>query len=111
MYGSALTLAQSGADARAEMAIRTQQAKKAVDPAKMEQAQKVGRQFEAMFMTQMLQHMFEGVGEDQLFGGGHGEQMFRSLMLDEYGKMMVAKGPGIGLADQVARQMLKTQEV
>jgi Rod binding domain-containing protein len=35
--------------------------------------------------------------------------MFRSLMLDEYGKQIAAQG-GIGLADTVTRELLKTQE-
>ncbi|MFC1674115.1 rod-binding protein [Pseudomonadota bacterium] len=36
--------------------------------------------------------------------------MWRSLMVDEYGKS-VAKSGGIGIADQVLAQMIKLQEV
>ena len=53
--------------------------------------------------------MFDGISTDGPFGGGQGEAMFRSLMLDEYGKQIAAQG-GIGLADAVTRELLKTQE-
>jgi Rod binding domain-containing protein len=75
------------------------------------QADKAGRSFEAMFMSQMLQHMFEGVKTEGLFGGGSGEKMFRSLLMDEYGKMIANKGDGIGLAKAVRTSLLHAQEV
>lgn len=78
----------------------------------MEKARATAKQFEAVFVTQMLNHMFEGVGsEEGLFGGGHAESMFRPMLLDEYGKMVANRGRGIGVADHVARALLKTQEV
>jgi hypothetical protein len=46
---------------------------------------------------------------DALFGGGEGESVFRSFLLDEYGKM-VAKTQGIGVADAVQRELLHLQE-
>lgn len=76
-------------------------------------AKKTGKDFEAMFMTQMLQHMFSGVDQqkDGMFGGGHAEQMFRPMLLEEYGKIIANRGNGIGLADHVTRSLLNTQEV
>ncbi|MBI2241283.1 MAG: rod-binding protein [Magnetospirillum gryphiswaldense] len=77
-----------------------------------EQAKAVGKQFESMFLSQMLQHMFEGIKtEEGPFGGGHAEAMFRPMLLDEYAKMMTNRPGGIGLADQVTRTMLQHQEV
>jgi peptidoglycan hydrolase FlgJ len=35
--------------------------------------------------------------------------MFRSFMLQEYGKVMAATG-GVGVADMVKREMLRAQE-
>jgi len=67
-------------------------------------------EFEAVFLTQMLQHMFEGIEVDGVFGGGHGEEMFRSLQLNEYGRVMARSG-GIGLSQQLEREMLRLQEV
>lgn len=77
-----------------------------------EQARAIGKKFEAMFVTQMLNHMFTGVDvEKSPFGGGHAESMFRPMLMDEYGKMIANRGNGIGLADHVAKVLLSHQEV
>lgn len=65
--------------------------------------------FEAMFLTQMLRPMFEGIETDSYFGGGHAEEVYRSMMLEEYGKQMVSRG-GIGIADRVYEVILQNQE-
>jgi Rod binding domain-containing protein len=70
---------------------------------------KAAQDFEAMFLSQMFQCMFEGVTADPTFGGGNAENMYRSLMVDEYGKQ-VAKRGGIGIAEQVSRTLLAAQE-
>ena len=44
-----------------------------------------------------------------LFGGGQGEKIYRSMMVQEYGKA-VAKAGGVGIADAVQREILKMQE-
>lgn len=73
-------------------------------------AKKAGQQFEGVFVAQVLGSMFEGISTDPPFGGGEGEAMFRSLMLDEYGKQIAAQG-GFGLAKAVTSELLKTQEL
>lgn len=70
---------------------------------------KAAQDFEAMFATQMLQPMFEGIQVDPEFGGGHGEEIMRSFMLQEYGKI-IAKGGKLGIATQVKTEMLRAQE-
>ncbi|CAA7620817.1 putative flagellar protein FlgJ, N-terminal [Magnetospirillum sp. LM-5] len=80
--------------------------------ANVARAKAVGKQFESMFMSQMLNHMFTGIDQEKgLFGGGHAEAMFRPMLNDEYAKMITNRGNGIGLADQVTRAMLAHQEV
>lgn len=71
--------------------------------------QKSAKEFEAMFISQMLKPMFESIGTDGPTGGGEGEKMFRSMMVDEYGKMMASRG-GLGIADAVMRTMIDAQE-
>lgn len=66
--------------------------------------------FEAVFLSQMLKPMFEGLETDGMFGGGQAEEMWRSLMVDEYGKS-IAKSGGIGIADAVMSEMIRMQEV
>lgn len=66
-------------------------------------------EFEAVFLSQMLRPMFAGISADGPFGGGHAEQTYRSMMLDEYGRS-IARSGGIGIADAVMREMLGVQE-
>ena len=56
----------------------------------------------------MFQHMFQGLDANGPFGGGAGEEMFRSVMTEALGKQVVKAG-GIGLADTVQRVILKLQ--
>lgn len=70
---------------------------------------KTAREFEAFFVSQMVGHMFDGIKTDGLFGGGHGEEMFRSQLIDQYGKLVAARG-GFGIAASVARTMIQQQE-
>ena len=49
----------------------------------------------------MFQQMFAGVGEGP-FGGGHGANIWRSFLTDEYSKSFVKAG-GIGIAAASAR--------
>jgi len=65
--------------------------------------------FEASFLAQMLKPMFDGLKTDGPFGGGQGEETWRSFMIEAMAKQTVKAG-GIGLADQVMAQMLKMQE-
>ena len=51
---------------------------------------KAAKEFESVFISQFLGSMFSGIPTDGPFGGGQGEEMFRSLMIDEYGKAIEA---------------------
>jgi len=73
-------------------------------------AEKAAQEFEAVFIGQMLSAMFAGVKTDGPFGGGSGEEIFRSLMIEEYAKTIAGQG-GFGLADQVKREILRLQEI
>jgi peptidoglycan hydrolase FlgJ len=64
--------------------------------------------FEASFMSVMMQQMFEGVKTSEPFGGGNGEEMFKSVLTDAMSKE-VTKAGGIGLASTIQREMLKMQ--
>lgn len=67
-------------------------------------------EFEAMFLAQMLAPMFESIGTDGMFGGGKGEEVFRSLLVDEYGKEIVRNG-GLGISAEIQRAMIEYQEM
>ena len=56
--------------------------------------------FESFFISKMMESMFEGVKTDGMFGGGNSEKIFRSMLLDEYGKSMAQTG-SVGVKDYV----------
>ncbi|NTU76871.1 MAG: rod-binding protein [Alphaproteobacteria bacterium] len=66
------------------------------------------KDFESMFMAQMLQPMWEGLEVDGMFGGGHGEEAMRGLLVQEYGKA-VALGGHLGLSDSIKAEMIRMQ--
>lgn len=70
---------------------------------------RTAEQFEAFFLSSIMENLFTGVGTDTLFGGGPSEGVYRSMLLQEYGKV-AARGGGIGVADAVRREMLRMQE-
>jgi flagellar protein FlgJ len=70
---------------------------------------KAAKEYESVFISQFLGSMYSGISTDGPTGGGEGEEMFRSLMIDQYGKSIEHRG-GFGLADAVQRQLLKHQE-
>ncbi|HYE49301.1 MAG TPA: rod-binding protein [Azospirillaceae bacterium] len=78
--------------------------------ADMKSVDKAAQEFEAVFLNQMLSMMWETVEVDPNFGGGHGEEMFRSVMIDEQAKA-ISRAGGLGLADSIRQEMLRMQEV
>ncbi len=73
------------------------------------EARRLGEEFETLLLAQMLGPVFDQIKADSLFGGGHGEDMYRSLLVDQYAKRMVQAG-GIGVAASVQETILKMQE-
>ena len=55
---------------------------------------------------------FEGSASetDPTFGGGQGEKMFKSMLVNEYGKMIAHSGNGFGLSDQIQKAMIEMQQ-
>jgi Rod binding domain-containing protein len=69
---------------------------------------KTAKDFEASFITAMLQPMFDSVNTAPPFGGGAGEAAFKSFMVHAIAEQ-TAKSGGIGLAPAIQREMLKMQ--
>jgi Rod binding domain-containing protein len=76
----------------------------------VEAARAAAEEFEAVFLSQMLEHMFAGIRTDGYFGGGRSEQIFRSMTINEYGRM-IARSGGVGIADRVMEEILRMQDV
>lgn len=66
-------------------------------------------EFEAVYLAQMLKPMFEGIEAEAPFGGGFGEDVWRSMQVQKFGEA-IAKSGGVGLADAVYGELLATQE-
>jgi Rod binding domain-containing protein len=75
----------------------------------MKKVKKAAQDFEAFFVGSMMESMTSEMQPDEVFGGGHGEEMWRSMLNQEYGKE-VAKGGKLGLSSSVMTAMLKMQE-
>ena len=80
----------------------------AAQTAKRAAISKTAGDYEASFLSTMLGQMFEGVQTSKPFGGGEGEDAYKSFMIDAYAKQM-AKHGGVGVAHAVQREMLKMQ--
>ncbi len=91
-----------------QQASNAAQARNIHQPQNIDKIKETAQEFEAVFLAQMFNHMFDGIKTDGPFGGGKGEEMFRGLLTQEYGKEMARNG-GIGLADDVARRMIELQ--
>jgi flagellar protein FlgJ len=70
----------------------------------------VAEDFEAFFVSMITESMMSGIKTDGPFGGGQGEKVFRSILVQEYGKEAASQG-NFGIADAVRQQLLKMQEL
>lgn len=64
---------------------------------------KTAKEFEAVFLAQMLNATALG-REPAGFGGGFGSEAFRSLLTEEYARRIAERG-GLGIAESVYRQL------
>ena len=74
----------------------------------MDQIDATAKEFEAVFLSEMINIMFKGIKTDPMFGGGAGEEMFRSFMVNEYGRE-IAHNNGIGIADDIKQSIIDMQ--
>ncbi len=70
----------------------------------------IAKDFEAVFLSQMLANMFAGEEANSFFGKGSTGDIYKSFLMNEYGKS-IANAGGIGIADTVRQELLKMQEV
>lgn len=83
-----------------------------IDPSQIKNYDRItakAKEFEAVFLSEMMKPMFEGIEVDPLFGGGSAESTFRSMLTEEYGKK-IASTKSIGIADFVTRELIRAQQ-
>ncbi len=75
----------------------------------MQKLEDAAEDFEAVFLAEMMKPMFETVEVDDTFGGGKGEEVFRSFLVQEYGKILAATG-NVGISQEVKQALIDIQE-
>jgi peptidoglycan hydrolase FlgJ len=100
----------TGATSATTSAAAAVSAGRTLSPAQIEKTRKSAQDFEAMALGEMLKPMFNTVDTSKgLFGGGVGEATWKPMMVDEMAKSIAQNG-GVGIADEVLKEMLRIQE-
>jgi len=73
--------------------------------ARKAEIRKVAVEFQSLFVEMMLKSMRETVNKEKLTGGGHGEEVYGSLLDREYATAISRRG-NIGLAEMIEQQMI-----
>jgi len=73
------------------------------------QAKKVSQDFEALFVGMMMKSMRATVGKDKLTGGGHGDDVYRSMLDQAYADASVKRGGGLGIAKIIEKDIIRQE--
>lgn len=74
-----------------------------------QQAKKVSQDFEALFVGMMMKSMRSTVAKDTLTGGGHGEEVYRSMLDQAYADASVKRGGGLGIAKIIEKDIIRQE--
>lgn len=80
-----------------------------LSPQQILQVRQQAEELEGVFLNLLTKQMFSGLGADENFGGGFGEETWRSMQAEELANAMARSG-GVGIADQLMGEMLAAQE-
>lgn len=75
----------------------------------MNEARQKAEELEGVFLNTLMSQMFSSIKTDGMFGGGQGEDTWRSMQSEQYANLLAQNG-GIGLADQIMADLLAIQE-
>jgi Rod binding domain-containing protein len=70
---------------------------------------KKAKELEGVFLNTLTSEMFSSIKTDGEFGGGFGEQTWRSMQAEQMADQISQAG-GIGLAADITRNLLDAQE-
>lgn len=93
------------ADVRADF----EAAARKLQAARGNNVQEAAEGFEAVFLTQFVSSMFEGIDTNGLFGGGQAEKMWQGFLTQHIAEAFAERG-GIGIADMVMQQINHSSE-
>jgi Rod binding domain-containing protein len=69
---------------------------------------KEAKKLEGVFLNTLTSEMFSSIKTDGEFGGGFGEQTWRSMQAEQLANQISESG-GIGLAENITRSLLDAQ--
>lgn len=98
----------SGNDNKNIAVIPSQKGKQPVGEARRVEIKKAAVEFQAVFVEMMLKSMRDTTKQDKLTGGGHGEDVYGSLLDREYAAAISRRG-NLGLAEMIERQLLEQE--
>jgi flagellar protein FlgJ len=102
---SGLNMAQISAQAAKENRVLNEEK---ATPHERAQIRKLANEFESLFLNLVLKSMRQTVPKSELFDGGNAEEIYKSMLDDEYAKMM-AEQRTIGIADNIEEFLLRAQ--
>lgn len=91
-------------------AVDTRQAG-SITPAQQRHLRQQAEDLEGVFLNMLTKEMFAGVksSDDKNFGGGFGEETWRSMQAEQLANSMAQNG-GLGIADQLMSELIGLQE-
>ncbi|KKB10551.1 hypothetical protein VE25_17615 [Devosia geojensis] len=75
----------------------------------VERLRQQAQELEGVFLHTLVKQMFSGIETKGAFGGGFGEETWRSMQAEQMAQAMAEAG-GIGLADQILGDLIAVQE-
>lgn len=83
--------------------------KTSLNSQQIEKIRKQAEDFEGVFLNLLTKEMFATSKSDNGFGGGFGEETWRSIQSEQLANSMAQNG-GLGIADQLMGDMIALQE-
>jgi flagellar protein FlgJ len=80
-----------------------------LEPAQINRLKQQAEELEGVFLNLLTKEMFATVKSENGFGGGFGEETWRSMQAEQLANTMAQNG-GLGIADQLLGDMIAMQE-
>lgn len=83
--------------------------KTTLEPGQLNRLKQQAEDLEGVFLNLLTKEMFATVKSENGFGGGFGEETWRSMQAEQLANTMAQNG-GLGIADQLLGDMIAMQE-
>mgnify|MGYP002734129365 CR=1 FL=1 len=83
--------------------------KTSLNPQQVDKIRKQAEELEGVFLNLLTKEMFATAKSENGFGGGFGEETWRSMQAEQLANTMAQNG-GLGIADQILGDMIALQE-